>query len=304
VALAAGASSAAPAAPKAKASPAASPVAAPASWPTGPLKSDNSHGGVSEVQEYGISHVELPFLDSTGKHHQISMKYGFDNIEIYELTFDKEPVNTAPLYRALYKYLNDAKSSLPYRAYAALQCTHPDDDNVANTDPACKGQHNPPKFASTWTKVPPAPKAAKVDYTKPANWPSGEMVLDRYSPQSEEAGSTYAIELPFLEQANGKRHHISYTFTFESAEILSLTFDGQTLDKIPQYRALAKFLQDNKLLNNRGLTVLECTHPDDDHVNQTNPDCKGWVNNPTPTASRGSSTRNNRRQHHSKPKTE
>jgi hypothetical protein len=79
------------------------------------------------------------------------------------------------------------------------------------------------------------------------------------------------------------------------AEIMSLSFDGQKLDKIPQYRALGKYLNEHALLHSRALVVLECTHPDDDHVNKTNPDCQGWSNNPPPRAENTPSTRTNRR---------
>jgi hypothetical protein len=111
--------------------------------------------------------------------------------------------------------------------------------------------------------------AAIADATDPSTWPSGKLHIDK----SDDDGANLSVQFTDPDQ---KKHDIQLSIDFGSGQIRKCSFDGQVLDKVPQYRALAKYFTDHSLGSYRANDALNCTHPGADRANETNPTCKGW----------------------------
>ncbi len=105
-----------------------------------------------------------------------------------------------------------------------------------------------------------------------SDWPTGTMKVDKI----EDDGAT--LDLAFTDAA-GKAHAIKIVYNFDPAALKTVTFDGSVLDKVPEWRALAKYFQDREfpLRNSRPIQILACVHSQEDHVDKTNSWCGGWT---------------------------
>lgn len=254
----------------------------PSTWPAGPYHTDWSTTAERQPEQ-GTFKAKLAFTDGANKHHDISMT-SVGDMEITELTFDGQKLNTIPQYRQLSRYLQAGHMALgAMQSDKALACTHPDDDDASNLDGSCAGAHNKPSYpANLWTQGSPTARTVtpKLDYSKPENWPSTVVTLDPWLGKTEKAydDQPYEVDMPFIEKATGRRHRILYNFMVGSGKITKLSFDGSPLTTVAQYRALYKWFTAHPLtLGYRGSQTLECTRATEDNAIKTNPDCAGWT---------------------------
>ncbi len=105
-----------------------------------------------------------------------------------------------------------------------------------------------------------------------SDWPTGKMKVDKIEDDGGE------LDLAFTDSAS-KAHAVKIVYNFNPAALTTVTFDGKTLDKVPEWRALAKYFQDREfpLRNSRPIQILACVHSQEDHVDQTTAWCAGWT---------------------------